>query len=116
MKFKLLALASVAIATLSHANAADDAAATPPQADAPATSPKSHPLRGVITSVQEERSAIMVKHEEIPGVMRAMTMLFHLDATTLKKVKKGQTITAMLSRRGDEWWLDDVKVVPEKKS
>jgi hypothetical protein len=37
---------------------------------------KRHPLRGVITAVHAERSALMVKHEQIPGVMRAMTMLF----------------------------------------
>jgi hypothetical protein len=26
-------------------------------------------------------------------------------------VQKGQTITAMMSRQGDEWWLHDVKPV-----
>lgn len=53
----------------------------------------------------------MVKHEEIPGVMRAMTMLFRVDAATLKTSEKGQAITAMMSRQSDEWWLHDVKVV-----
>ena len=72
---------------------------------------KRHPLRGVITAVDAERSAIMVKHEEIPGVMRAMTMLFKVDAETLKSVQKGQAITGMMSRQGDEWWLHDVKTV-----
>jgi Cu/Ag efflux protein CusF len=70
-----------------------------------------HPLRGVITAVDVERSAIMVKHEEIPGVMRAMTMLFKVDAATLKAAQKGQTITGMMSRQGDDWWLHDVKIV-----
>ena len=72
---------------------------------------KRHPLRGVITAVDVERSALMVKHEEIPGVMRAMTMLFKVDNATLKSVQKGQTITAMMSRQGDEWWLHDLKTV-----
>ena len=72
---------------------------------------KRHPLRGVITAVDVERSALMVKHEEIPGVMRAMTMLFKVDIATLKSVQKGQTITAMMSRQGDDWWLHDVKTV-----
>lgn len=53
----------------------------------------------------------MVKHEEIPGVMRAMTMMFRVDEATLKSVQKGQSITAMMSRQADEWWLHDVKVV-----
>ena len=72
---------------------------------------KRHSLRGVITAVDVERSALMVKHEEIPGVMRAMTMLFKVDIATLKSVQKGQTITAMMSRQGDDWWLHDVKTV-----
>jgi Cu/Ag efflux protein CusF len=76
---------------------------------------KRHPLRGVITAVYADRGSIMVKHEEIPGVMRAMTMLFRVDAATLKSAEKGQTITAMMSRQSDEWWLHDVKVVAAAK-
>jgi Cu/Ag efflux protein CusF len=72
---------------------------------------KRHPLRGVITAVYVERSSLMVKHEEIPGVMRAMTMLFKVDEATLKLAQTGQAITAMMSRQGDEWWLHDVKTV-----
>ena len=77
------------------------------------------PLRGVITAVHNDRSAVMVKHEAIPGVMRAMTMLFRVDEATLKSVQQGQAITAMMSRQGDEWWLHDVKKVtappPERR-
>jgi Cu/Ag efflux protein CusF len=77
----------------------------------PADQIKRHPLRGVITAVYPDRSSLMVKHEEIPGVMRAMTMLFKVEPATLKSAEKGQTITAMMSRQGDEWWLHDVKTV-----
>jgi Cu/Ag efflux protein CusF len=77
----------------------------------PAEQMKRHPLRGVITAVYADRSALMVKHEEIPGVMRAMTMLFKVEPATLKTAQKGQVITAMMSRQGDEWWLHDVKTV-----
>src|SRR5688500_12631799 len=77
----------------------------------PAEQIKRHPLRGVITAVHADRSSLMVKHEEIPGVMRAMTMLFKVVPATLKSVQKGETITAMMSRHGDEWWLHDVKTI-----
>ena len=87
-----------------------------PPAAKKTAAPKRYPLRGVITAVQADRSALMVKHEEIPGVMRAMTMLFKVDAATLKSVQKGQTITGMMSREGTDWVLHDVKVVPEKKN
>ncbi len=73
---------------------------------------KSHPLRGVVTKVQPESATLMVKHEAIPGVMRAMTMLFKVDPEVIGRVKLGETITAKMSRVNDEWRLDDVRVVP----
>jgi Cu/Ag efflux protein CusF len=73
-----------------------------------------HPLRGVITSVMTEQSAFMVKHEEIPGVMRAMTMMFKVDAATLKAFKPGDAITGLMSRRGRDWVLEDVKPAAAK--
>lgn len=78
--------------------------------------PKRHALRGVITGVLAEKSAIMVKHEDIPGVMRAMTMMFKVDAATLKSAKEGRAITGMLARESDGWHLYDVKPAPAKKS
>ena len=72
------------------------------------------PLRGVVVAVDAERAMLTVKHEAIPGVMRAMTMLFRVEPETLKSARAGQAITAMLSRRGDEWWLHEVKSAPEK--
>jgi Cu/Ag efflux protein CusF len=90
--------------------------AAPVKVAAAKSDAKRHPLRGVVTAVHVDRSALMVKHEEIPGVMRAMTMLFKVDAAVLKTVQKGQTITAQMSRQGDDWWLHDVKVVAPKSS
>ncbi|MES2691904.1 MAG: copper-binding protein [Verrucomicrobiota bacterium] len=111
----LLALATLLLLAPATTFAADSAKpAAKPTADTPAA--KRHPLRGVITRVDTERSALMVKHEDIPGVMRAMTMLFKVDAATLKSSKEGQTITGLLSRQGANWVLEDVKVVSEKKS
>ena len=71
--------------------------------------PKRHPLKGVIVDVLADKQALLVKHEEIPGVMRAMTMLLKTDAETLQNVKKGQAITALLVRKADGWWIESVK-------
>ena len=68
-----------------------------------------HPLRGVITTVVADQSAFMVKHEDIPGVMRAMTMMFKVDAATLKAFKVGDAITGQMSRQGSNWVLEKVK-------
>jgi Cu/Ag efflux protein CusF len=86
------------------------AAVTPLAAD----SIKRYPLKGVITSVLADRSALLVKHEEIPGYMKAMTMLFKVDAATLKAAQKGQAITGLMSRQGSDWVLEDVKFVGGK--
>ena len=68
-----------------------------------------HPLRGTIVEVRPEPTALLVKHEDIPGFMPSMTMLFKVDAATLQVAKKGQTITASLVERDGELWLEDVK-------
>jgi hypothetical protein len=78
-------------------------AATP----APAA-PVGHPLKGVIVEVIEGRSSLLVKHEEIPGFMKAMTMLLKVDAPTLAAAKKGQAITATLLKKSDGWWIEGV--------
>jgi Cu/Ag efflux protein CusF len=108
-RFLLCALLAVAPVASFAAEKSADAAKS-------ADAIKRHPLKGVVTGVLAEKSAILVKHEEIPGVMRAMTMMFKVDADTLKSSKEGQAITALMSRQGDAWVLEKVKVVGEKKS
>jgi Cu/Ag efflux protein CusF len=90
------------------------AAETSAPAGSSQTAGKKHPLRGVITGLMPERSALLVKHEAIPGVMRAMTMMFRVDAATLAAAKEGQAITGLMSRQGDTWVLEDVKPAPAK--
>lgn len=82
-----------------------------PDSAKPDASAKRHPLRGVIVAVHADTSELRVKHEAIPGVMRAMTMMFKVEPGTLKSVQAGQTITAQMSREDGAWWLHDVKVV-----
>lgn len=77
---------------------------------------KRHPLKGVVVAVDTSLSALRVKHEEIPGVMRAMTMLFKVDEATLKAVKAGDEIAALMARENGEWRLYEIKVTkPAKK-
>lgn len=85
---------------------------SPEPGQKPSATPRKFPLKGVVTDRLPDRSALMVKHEAIPGVMKAMTMLFTVDASVLSTVKKGDAITALMSRRGDDWHLDEVKVIP----
>jgi Cu/Ag efflux protein CusF len=80
-----------------------------------APEPKSHPLKGVVIGVMTEKTALLVKHEEVPGVMRAMTMMFKVDPAVLEKVQRGDAITALMSRRADGWWLTEVEIVAPAK-
>lgn len=81
----------------------------------PVSEPKAHPVKGVVVGVLADKTALLVKHEEVPGVMRAMTMMFKVEPTVLEKVKQGDAIKALMSRRTDGWWLTGVKVVPPAK-
>lgn len=104
----VLALAPAALVVLAPAVHAAPAQKSPLDG-------KRHPLKGVVTAVDTGLSALRVKHEEIPGVMRAMTMLFKVDAATLKAVKTGDAITALMTREEGEWRLYEVKVVKAAK-
>jgi len=84
-------------------------------AAAPATPEiKRYALRGVVVAVDADKSALRVKHEEIPGFMRAMTMQFKVDAPTLGAAKVGAALTAQMSRQAKDWVLEDVKFEPAK--
>lgn len=103
-----LSLLVVALGLLPVAALAADKPATPPAAGSEAKAAR-HPLKGVVTGVMADRSALLVKHEEVPGVMRAMTMMFKVDAAALKTFKEGDAITGQMAREGTDWWLHDVK-------
>jgi Cu/Ag efflux protein CusF len=93
---------------------AADTKSSPPAGKAATPAEKRHALKGVVTAIDADASALRVKHEEIPGVMRAMTMQFKVDAATLGSVKTGDEITALMSREEGAWRLHEVKVVARK--
>ncbi len=78
---------------------------------APVEQPKAHPVKGVIMGIMADKGALLVKHEEVPGVMRAMTMMFKVEPGVLERVKRTDAIRAKMQRRADGWWLLDVEVI-----
>lgn len=82
---------------------------SPPTEQSETSAPiKGYPLHGVVVDVLPQKGGLLVKHDEVPGVMKAMTMLFKVDETTLQAVRKDQTVTGLLVRRTDGWWLLEV--------
>lgn len=80
--------------------------------DAEEAETESWPIRGVVESVLTERNALLVKHEEIPGFMRAMTMMFRVDPALLPTIKAGDNITAVMKRAQPRGWLlEDVEII-----
>ena len=70
---------------------------------APSDAPKTYALTGEVLSVDSERNVLVVRHDEIPGFMPAMTMEFIVSPGDVAVVKKGQRIRGQLvpSDQGD---------------
>ena len=71
-----------------------------------------HALVGEVVSVNSEERLVMVKHEEIPGVMGAMTMGFAVpEKFDLSTLKKGDQITAQMMHEDDQYLIKFIKKV-----
>ncbi|WP_232767425.1 copper-binding protein [Geminisphaera colitermitum] len=82
-----------------------------PEAKVSGLSEKAAPmLWGVVVSVLPEKGGLLIKHEEVPGVMKAMTMLLRVDEATLKVAKKNQVVKGRLVRKDGVWWLEEAKL------
>src|SRR5438046_10659271 len=59
--------------------------------------PKQYELKGQILAVNRDKQELLIKHEEIPGYMMAMTMPYKVQAGgMLDNVGAGDLITARL--------------------
>jgi protein SCO1 len=87
---------------------------------------KPYPLKGVVVSVDPAAGQVIVRHDDIPGYMDAMTMPFKVaEATMLSELRPGDQIEAKLvvgekasrlegivvSRRGS---APNVQTIPEQ--
>lgn len=77
---------------------------------AKASGEKRHPLTGEILRIEAERNVLVIRHDDIPGVMPAMTMEFVVTPGDVKAAKVGQKIRAQLVEpAGDgEWRLEQI--------
>jgi len=67
-------------------------------------------VKGVVTRRLDERRLVMVKHEEIPGVMRAMTMAFSVPDELWDKLEPGVYLRGRLGGGRGDWRLSDVEL------
>jgi len=72
---------------------------------------RGYPMKGRILGTDPERNQVLVKHEAIPGVMRAMTMPFNVDPAVLGGLMRDQVILGRIEKRGKEWWLFNIRIL-----
>src|SRR5262249_44751072 len=71
-------------------------AKTPPQSSGPVTT-EEYALKGVVRSVAPESGRVLIRHEEIPGFMKAMTMpLRPADESILGLLHPGDEVEGVL--------------------
>lgn len=73
-------------------------------------------LHGYIQSIDTQSGQAKVKHDDIPGVMPAMTMKFRVAAAELTELKPGAEVFGRIERREDGWWLFDLRVVERERA
>lgn len=78
---------------------------------------KRYPLSGVVRAVKAGDESLSVAHEDIEGLMDAMTMDFHVqDPWVLKAAGPGDRITATLVLDGARSWLETVALTKADSS
>lgn len=95
----LLAFPAALLAASDHAASVD-------------TAPAGYPLRGVVTRVLADKKLVLIRHEEIPGFMKAMTMAFHVADEIYPHLTPGTEVVAtMRPKQADGWHLIRVRVL-----
>jgi protein SCO1/2 len=83
----------------------------------PQTTARHYPFNGEIIAVDRAAHQIIVRHQDIPNFMKAMTMPFAVkDAQTLDHLQIGQLIKATLAVTDTESWLENVQVTGQAPS
>lgn len=105
--FRMLLLACLVLVAPAASHADDAPAPTAPAAD---NAPR-YPFHGVIKGLFPEKGMLLIKHDEVPGLMKGMTMGFRVQPEVFHQVKKGETIDATLVVREDDFYLENIKIV-----
>jgi protein SCO1/2 len=76
-----------------------------------------HEAHGIVRDVQAESRQVLIEHDEIPGLMPAMTMNFDVpDAELLATLAPGQVIDFTLEHSGSSFRVVAASVVGESGS
>ena len=72
-------------------------------AEAPKNNDKVYDVKAKVVSVDGEKRTVTLDHEDIPGLMKAMTMTFPVeDAKMLESIKPGDQVQGRLKVKSGE--------------
>ena len=81
--------------------------------ESPTGSPEgqTYAARGRVVRVDREEGTVTIDHEDIPGLMKAMTMTFGAaDLEIAEKASPGQTVDFRLEKQGNRWVVTEIEV------
>lgn len=79
----------------------------------PAPAPKKYEIDGKILKLDAQQSSATIKHKDIAGLMKGMTMEFAVRGKgEFAKLHEGDHIIGALYTTDDDLWVSDIKVMP----
>lgn len=98
------------LSLLSFLTACKPGGAAKPEATSSKES-KTYEVTGVVRELKVDGKTVVIKHDEIPGYMQAMTMPFEVrDAALLKGLEAGDGVKFRLRVTDDDGWIDRMEV------
>jgi protein SCO1/2 len=89
--------------------AVEELTAEQPAVAAHFTSTRTYATKGVIRKLADDRQTAIIRHEEIPGYMPAMTMRLNVhDTNELRNLVAGDVVTFKLTADADTHWIHDL--------
>ena len=73
---------------------------------------EAHAAHGRVERVDPERRTVTIDHEDIPGLMKGMTMTFEVvDRTILEDVSSGQAIDFRVKKDGGRYVITEIHII-----
>ena len=105
----LLFAAFAPLAVISCKNESKAAAASPAKAEPARTNQQFFQVKGVVKELKPDGKTVVIKHEEVPHYMPAMTMPFEVRNTNeLRGLQPGDAIGFQMVVTDDDAWIQQV--------
>lgn len=75
---------------------------------------QTHDVRGRVVGFGDDGRTVIVEHEDVPGLMPAMTMPFTAtDPDAVRSLNVGDAVAFSFSLTRDSSWIDEVRTLPD---